>query len=191
MARPLRLLMPNAFLFAPNYLIALLLSLSSFMLLTVPAFAWASPGDLYVFGADSAVSPDVNVEQNSAAASGDNVVWMGYFNYNGARKDRVFYRDISDPESQAYMLAPRLDSNIQQSNAVISGDLVVWLESGMSKEIHYTYLGAGCPGACLEAMAPRGPQPLPNTAPYGMIPFPGLTASAGTAPILAKRSPAG
>ena len=125
-------------------------TLISLVFLMVPAFAWASPGDLYVFGADSAVSPDVNVEQNSAAVSGNNVVWMGYFNYNGARKDRVFYRDISDPESQAYMLVPRLDSNTQQSNAVISGDLVVWLESGMSKEIHYTYLGAGCPGACLD-----------------------------------------
>ena len=120
----------------------------SIVFLMAPAIASVSPGDLYVFGADSAVAPDTNVEQNSAAISGNNVVWIGHFNYNGARKDRVFYKDISDPESQAYMLAPRLDSNTQQSNAVISGDLVVWLEGGMDKEIHYTYLGAGCPGAC-------------------------------------------
>lgn len=124
--------------------------LFTILLLVTTSTASAAPGDQYVFGADSAVAPDGVVSQNLAAISGDNVVWMGHFNYNGTWKDRVYYKDISNPENQAAMLVPKLESNQDQGEPVISGSLVVWLEGGMDKEIHYTYLGANCPGACVD-----------------------------------------
>ncbi|RJQ46401.1 MAG: hypothetical protein C4534_02955 [Gaiellales bacterium] len=47
-------------------------------------------------------------------------------------------------------------SNITQSSPLIDGDLVVWLEqSGTTRQIHYTFLGNGCPETgCLDNAIP-------------------------------------
>ncbi|MHB0914897.1 MAG: DUF6531 domain-containing protein, partial [Thermoleophilia bacterium] len=110
------------------------------------------------------ISPDPAYSQQTPAIDGSYVVWQGNINYNGNPKNRIYFKDMDAPESPSYVLSPTAFINDYQGNPVISGNLVVWLEGGTVKTIHYTYIENGCPAtqSCINNTLPISAAARPN-----------------------------
>ncbi len=120
---------------------AFLAWLLSFCLLP-SARATGAPGDEYVFGADTPVTLTHTASEQSPDVSGSIAVWTDLRpTTEWKHPSRIFIRDLSKDEQER----PLVDApDKYQSNQAIDGNLVVWLQEG---NIHYMFLGDGCPGA--------------------------------------------
>lgn len=139
------------------FLLSILTSL--LILVFCSGTAVADPGDEWVFGSDSPVAPDTEPQQTSSV-SGNYVVWQGRRNVNGSFIDTIFFKDISSP---SYPVKILVEKSAHQSRPVISGNMVIWLEGGTVKQIHYTYIENDCPFnvSCIDHTLPISSQARP------------------------------
>ncbi|MBE0428690.1 MAG: fibronectin type III domain-containing protein [Thermoleophilia bacterium] len=100
-----------------------------------------SPGDAYVFGADSPVAPSP-YQQTHPAISGDLVFWLDNRpNASGNHVDRIFLKDLSDPEASEQQLTPGVEGN-QAGYLAADGDLVVFTQASPAPtRLMYCHVG--------------------------------------------------
>lgn len=122
---------------------------SIFLLVSDTASASATnPGDEWVFGADSPVTVTHPAGQQQPDISGNIAVWSDSRPGGGAGNPaRIFFKDLtnSDAEVPLVLLPGNGQSTDSQTQPAISGNLVVWSQ-GFPSQIHYMFLGEGCPG---------------------------------------------
>lgn len=115
-----------------------------FIILFLPASASASPGELWVFGADRPVTADPS-HQQLPAISGDIAIWEDC-RPNGVRC-RIFFRDISTEDPEQELIAGASG----QSDSEIDADLIVWAQQvtppsgGVGYQTYYKYMGGSGP----------------------------------------------
>ncbi|MBE0429401.1 MAG: hypothetical protein IBX61_05970 [Thermoleophilia bacterium] len=103
-----------------------------------------SPGDAYVFGADSPVTATHPAPQQTPDISGHIAVWQDQ-RVEGNYRERIFLKDLSQPDSAEQALTPDMSF---QGHPAISGNLVAWQQRvGSTQQIYYMYLGGPGPFA--------------------------------------------
>jgi beta propeller repeat protein len=148
------------------------LAMPGFLILLFVSPGRANPGDEYVFGADSAVTLTIPGNQHRPAISSNYAVWEDKrFNDHDDLETRIVFKDLTPPPpGQSEPQEQTLVDGTAEQVPDISGNLVVWQRhvsvNGAAKfEIHYMYLGNGCPGAagCDQALPvdffPGSPRP--------------------------------
>ncbi|MHB9053343.1 MAG: hypothetical protein ACYC5F_05060 [Thermoleophilia bacterium] len=146
----------------------LLLCLTCAVVLLILCFSSAaraqvnnSPGNQYVFGADSPVASAHPAPQQSPAISGNIAVWTDQRPVRpGESWSRIFYRqllNITDPPGTNTPDEQALSGETlnNQDSPAISGNLVVWNQmvsppsGGLGTQIFYQYIGGAGPNVVL------------------------------------------
>lgn len=131
------------------------------------ARAQADPGDYWVFGVDSPVAREHTYSQYRPAVAGDYAFWEDNRPVPGSQTfPRVFFRDLSDPDSNELPLMPDasyfLNLEKSQGDPAADGNMLAWREAVPSPtdsrayEIRYIDFGDGCleRGDCLVRRVP-------------------------------------
>jgi len=123
-------------------------------IITAPVLATSAaenPGDVYIFEADSPVTTTHPASQQSTKVSGGIAVWQDSRpDTNCNPCNRIFYKDLFQPDSAEQALTPGLK---QQGNPAIDGDLVAWqaVYGNTGSRIWYQFIGSTGPGMVSDA----------------------------------------
>lgn len=133
-------------------------------LITLAGYAHANPGDEWIYGADSPVTDTHPAGQSQPDISGNIAVWSDGRPGGGAGNPaRIFFKDLNNNDAEVPLVIEpgNGQSTDSQKAPAISGNLVVWLQ-GYPSQIHYMFLGEGCPGmaGCERTLSISGARPV-------------------------------